>query len=43
MDYSLARIEDDAPPPSDAIALAALLGLDAALITRARAALSDRA
>ncbi|MEO6991789.1 MAG: hypothetical protein ABI346_04695, partial [Candidatus Baltobacteraceae bacterium] len=43
MDYSLARIEDDAPPPSDAIALAALLGLDAALIARARAALSDRA
>ena len=36
MDYRLRRVADDAPSPSDAIALADALGLDAGLIARAK-------
>jgi DNA mismatch repair protein MutS2 len=36
MDYRLRRVAEDAQPPSDAIALADALGLDASLIARAK-------
>jgi DNA mismatch repair protein MutS2 len=38
-DYRLARVDEDALPPADALALAGALGLDAALLSRARAVL----
>lgn len=40
MDYRLARVESNAPAHSDALALAQALGLDDALIARARRALA---
>jgi DNA mismatch repair protein MutS2 len=39
MDYGLQRVAEDAVPAADAVALAEALGLDAALIDRARAVL----
>ncbi len=40
-DYRVFRVAVDAPPSADALELAAALGLDAALIARAREALAD--
>ncbi len=39
MDYRIVRVDGDAPPRADALALADVLGLDPELIARARAAL----
>ena len=40
MDYHLVRVEADDPGPGDAIALADVLGLDEAIVARARAELA---